>query len=161
MNPITFMELGQVSGLSDPSDAAIDAAEPSLCTERGGSHTSPHGVVTAQCGLLSREVGRPVGVDETTCRICICHGPADPAQNAALRKHIVQCAFSATIAGVDAAQPLAPSDANLDIAVANVKGHGGGDIARRFIDALVYHQSVTPEKAVALLEAHDLSGSSP
>ena len=78
-----------------------------------------------------------------------------------MRKQVVQVAFSATIAGRDAAEAKAPSDAELAVAVANVKTHRGDELARRFVDALVYNQSVAPEKAVTLLEAHTLVVAAP
>lgn len=156
MNPISFRDLGLVAGFFEPSEAAIADADPLGCGQRGAPRTNRNGLVSAPCAFLSREAGRSVGIDEATCRICICHGPADASQNAALKRHICQLAFSGTVAGRDQTEPKTPGEADLKKALENVRRWRGADIARRFVDALVYHESVTPEKGAQLVTVFGL-----
>ena len=151
MNAISFRDLGLVEGLFEPSEAAIAAADPFSCGQRGAPRTNRNGLVSAPCALLSREAGRSVGVDEAICRICICHGPANSRENAALKRHICQLAFSGTVAGRDQTEPKTPGDAELETALENIRRWRGDEAARRFVDTLVYHESVTPEKGAELV----------
>jgi hypothetical protein len=157
-DPIGFAELGRVEGLFEPDESAIETADVAGCPLRGEETVSKAGVFYAECAVLSREAGRSVGVDRRTCQICICHGPAEPTGNPYLQKHIVQCAYSGTIAAAGATEALAPSDGELDTAVANVKRFRGAEVAKRFVDALVYNESITPGKAAELVETHELAG---
>lgn len=157
MNPTTFRELGRLEGVRDPGDEELALVVPKDCPERGAEGRKK----TALCNLLGRECGRTVAVGEAVCRVCLCHGPAVLAENPYLVKQVVQVAFSATIAGRDAAEAKTPTDAEIAVAVANVKTHRGDELARRFVDALVYNQSVTPTTAVELLEAHTLVEAAP
>ena len=150
MNPVEFREIGRIAGLVAPDDSHVAQAAPAECPRRAAETSSLSGTRYAQCELLSKAAGRSVGVDEATCRVCICNGPADASKNPALRKHICQVAWSSTIAGELALEPLSPSDEEVSTAVENVKRWLGDDMARRFIDALVYHESVTPEKGAEL-----------
>jgi len=150
MNPVNFREIGLVGGFYEPAEEGMAAADPSACPRRGSETTSRSGFRWAECTLLSDEAGRSVGVDEDTCRICICHGPADPSKNPALQKHICQVAFSGTIAGIEAEGPAQPSAAEVDKAIANVRRWRGDRIARGFVDALVFHGSITPERGAQL-----------
>lgn len=152
MNPITFREIGRLDGVQDPSDEELALVAPKDCPERG-----PEGrKQTALCNLLGRECNRTVSVGETVCRVCLSHGPAVLAKNPYLVKQIVQVAFSSTIAGREAEEPKTPTGAELAVAVANIKTHRGREVARRFVDALVYNQSATPMKAVELLDTYAL-----
>lgn len=156
MNPISFRELGVLTGAIAYPDAAIAAAIPKDCLYRGTESVAKNGRITARCHFLTDECGRTVGVGDTVCRICRCHGPAVLAKNPYLVKQVVQVAFSATIAGREAEEAKEPTDDELAVAVANVKTHLGDEFARRFVDALVYNRSVTATKAVELLDAHAL-----
>ena len=152
MNPTTFKELGGITGLNDPLPTAFEAADPTVCPARKNAKRSDRRpeIESADCTLLTAECGRSVGVSRAVCKRCLCNGPADASKNPALRKHICQVAWSSTIAGELALEPLSPSDEEVSTAVENVKRWLGEDMARRFIDALVYHESVTPEKGAEL-----------
>lgn len=156
MNPISFLELGALANIYEPATQELDAADPSTCSVRGTEGIAANGISIALCAILSTTCDRSVGVDRGTCKICICNGGVAPLENAALQKHILQTAYSATIAGEEAFEPATPDDATLWTAVDNVKTWAGAENARRFVDTLVYHQSVTPEKGADILNEHDL-----
>ena len=156
MDPVSFAEMGDVQGLFEPDERAIEEADVASCPVRGEESVGRKGQRSAECALLSAQAGRSVGVTLRVCRICRCHGKADAEANPYLQKHIVQLAFSGTVARAEAVDPLRPSDAALETAVANVKRFRGGEIARRFVDSLYAYGSVDAEKAVELIERHEL-----
>ena len=157
MNPIDFMTLSEVDGLLELTEEEIAATAPEKCPHRQNPQVGSDGTVSLRCKFLSDYSGGDIGVGERVCRICLCHGAADPDVNAYLARQFVCLAWHHTIAAPDALGPSGPDDAALALAVEHVKRFRDDDIARRFVDSLVFHQSVTPEKAVDILNDHDLS----
>lgn len=150
MNPIGFKQLGDHITVISYDAETLAAATPGDCPHRGTEVASKTGTLTAPCGFLATECARTVGVDEATCRLCRCHGPATLA-NAYLVRLLVQVGYQATNAGRMSLEPKTPTDDELATALENIRMHLGDEIARRYVDTLVYNESITAAKGDALL----------
>jgi len=84
------------------------------------------------------------------CKICQANGEPDLAANPFLTALACHLAFDDVIAGPKALEPKAPTDAELETSLTLIRQLRGDTVARGFIDALVYHRSVTPEKGAEL-----------
>lgn len=157
MNPIDFMTLSEVDGLLELTEEQIAATEPENCPHRQNPVTSKTGLISLRCKFLSDDSGGDIGVGERVCRVCLCHGAADPDANAYLARQLVCLAWHHTVAPTGALEPARPDDAALALAVEHVKRFRDSGIARRFVDSLVYHQSVTPQEGADLLDTLGLS----
>jgi len=151
MRLISFKELGAIKGFKVPTQIEIDSMDPTTCPARGEAQTCKQNKLTsAICQILSKETGDVVGVDLDTCQVCMCNGPAEPSKNPALQKHICQIGYSKSIATLTATEAKKVTVTILDIAIANIKRWKGKEIAKQFIDTLVYHETVTPKKGADL-----------
>ena len=156
IDPIEFLELSQVEGLLELTEEQIAATAPEKCPHRENPVRSTTGKVSARCALLSDESAGDIGVDERTCRVCLCHGKPNPDENAYLARQLVCLAWAHTIAP-DMAAPKAAIEAALDLAIENVKRYRDADIAKRFAETLLERGTLADGAAlVALLEKHGL-----
>jgi len=151
VNPIGFIELGDQIAIDTPDADAMAKADPRACPYRGKEVSSKRGPITAPCAMLAVECGRTVGVGETVCRMCCCHGAAT-TDNPYLRRQIVHVGFTSTVAGSQATEPKVPSDAEITLAIENIRAYCGVEIAKRFVDTLFWNESITQEKADDLVK---------
>ena len=163
--PISYAELTKdPADLIEPDEKAMAEAKPEGCPFNGGGRTAK-GVTHYLCKLMASQIGQSNAAHEDCCRACICNGAPDPMANPYIRRNILAWAWTLTItqedalrAGEEASDLAGDIKARCDIAVANVKRLAGEAIAKRFVDSLVFNETVPPEDAADLLAAHDLLG---
>jgi len=158
MKPISFKELGEKSNYIKPGPAEIRSKNPASCPARGvEATTKKSGIPFAECGVLSAICGRSVAVDADTCKVCMCNGEPNVMTNKALQKHVLQVAYSSCIAGYYEKEAKHPSAEEVSIAIDNIKKFADDEVALRFIDSLVYNESIDIPTAESLIEKKNLS----
>ena len=158
-DPIGFDDLTTVAGLVEPTEAAIEKTRPETCPFSGGT-VLDNGETYHICKLVAEAIGESNACHERVCRICICNGKPSTADNAYLRRHVLAYAWTLTVANDETEGPVFEHDlkARCEIATANVQRLAGDAVAKRFVDALVFNVTVTPETGADLLAKADLLG---
>lgn len=153
----TLRTIGEVEGIITPSRDELDKQKLSSCAARGEEHLISTGSKVARCGVLSDKLGNGHAMATGLCKVCQANGGPDLAKNPFLRGFACQCAFMQVIAGPKAARAKQPDDAELEKALDVIIEYRGKDVAAGFVEALVYHESVTPEKGAALIDQYALA----
>jgi len=137
------------TGAAWPTAGYIAKAKVEPCPARGPLKESEGGA-SAQCGMVAERHGKPHAVSESLCKICQYNGGPD-FDNPLLKCLVCHLAWNDVVAGVNATAPLSPTDGEIDIALSIVCEYRNTEVARGFIEALVWHESITQEKATELL----------
>jgi len=153
---LTFDEISKMAAVVEYDEKALAAFDPVKCLHRGEVFVRKDHEDDAVCNALGVACGRGVAVDESTCRMCLAHGKADAAVNGYFKRQVLALAWTGCVASPLSDAKVTPDAATLAVSVDNVKALAGEAVAVRFIEALIYHESVTPEDAAALVLAHDL-----
>jgi len=153
---LTFLEISKLAAIIEYDEKALAAFDPATCPRRGEIFKRVDHEDDAICNALGPACGRSVAIDESTCRMCLAHGKADAAVNGYFKRQVLALAWTGCVASPLSDAPVTPDAATLAVSVDNVKALAGEAVAVRFIEALIYHESVTPEDAAALVLAHDL-----
>lgn len=141
-------------GATMPTSAELASAEYVPCPKRNQIHPGEF----ARCEAVSRRLGGPHGVSFDVCRMCQINGGADIATNKFLQGLACHLAFDGVVAGPTAIEPKQPSKAELETALGVVIEYRDRTVAGGFVEALVHHESITPEKAAQLVAEHGLAG---
>ena len=143
------------TGTAWPTNKALDATKVQDCQARGPIRECTGGG-SAQCGVVVERHGKPHAVDLTICKICQLNGGPDAA-NPFQRCLACHLAWNDVVAGKNALEPLSPSDADIDVALGIVREYRGDTVARGFVEALVWNESITQEKADDLIKLLTIS----
>ena len=143
------------TGVTWPTLKELEKAKLAKCPARGPVRECTGGG-SAQCGMVAERHGKPHAVDLTLCKTCQLNGGPDFA-NPFLRCITCHLAWNDVIAGKNATEPLTPSDADIDVALGIVREYRGDTVARGFVDALVWNESITQEKADDLIKLLTIS----
>ena len=128
-----------------PSPDELEKAVLAKCVYRENPHENG-----ARCGAVTAAHGKPHAVAPEICKICQANGAPDLSANPFLKGLACHLAFDDVVAGPRATEAKAPTDIELDASLGLIRQLRGDTVARGFVDALVYHESVTPEKGAEL-----------
>ena len=151
--------IGEIEGIVAPPREELDKQALADCPERSNPHKISNGHTIAHCALLSEKAGKGHSMSVNLCKVCQANGGPTFAENAFLRGFACQCAFMQTIAGPTATEAKQPPDAEIEKAIDTIVEYRGKDVAAGFVEALVFHESVTPEKGAALVDQYALAAS--
>ncbi len=132
----------------------LKAAEFKSCPRRNQVH---EGSPFARCEEIIARLGGRYGVSFDVCKICQANGGPDIETNPFLQGFACHLVFDQTVAGPKATKAKQPTDAELEKALDVIVEYRGKDVAAGFVEALVYHESVTPEKGAALIDQYALA----
>ena len=127
------------------------AVEP--CQWRAHVTELPDKGLGAVCTRVVEWLGHSHGVALDLCKVCQANGKADIEGNAFLRHLVSHVAIVLTTPGERATKPVRPSDEQIEKSLETIRRLRGDDIAKDFIDLLVYEESITPDKAVELYDS--------
>ena len=144
---LTHMEAVE-TGAHLPGAKEIEAITLAECPYR--NQRKPGEVV--RCDLATEQLGTPHCVDYTVCKMCQFNGAPSTA-NPFVRYLICHLAFDSVVAGPLATEAKQPTDIAIDTAVRVIQESHDKAVALEFIDALVYHESITAEKGAELADA--------
>jgi len=143
------------TGAHLPNAKEIEDAKLVACSYRNQRHPGTR----VRCEFVSARLGVPHCVDYVVCKMCQINGTPSAA-NPFIKYLICHLAFDRVIAGPTATIPKAPTDDELAIAIGVIIECHDKEKARGFVDALIYHESITAAKGAELVAEHDLLAAS-
>jgi len=135
-----------------PSAKEIKEAKLADCPYRNQLH--PGDMV--RCELATAQLGGPRGVSLNVCKMCQCNG-APSVDNPFIKYLLCHLAYDSVVAEPTAKAAKAPTDAEIDTAIGIIKASHPTEKVRGFVEALVWHESITAAKGAELIDAHALA----
>ena len=148
---LTHMEAVDV-GAHLPSAKELAGVELAECPYRNQRH--PGDMV--RCNLATERLDAPQCVSLTVCKMCQFNG-APNLDNPFIKYLICHLAFDSVVAGPMATETKIPSELAISTAVDIIKSSHDKATALEFVESLVYHGSITPERGEELTDDLNLA----